>query len=69
MQQVKEQHIVFQTQSKQLIERLHELSHELNQTEHDLEAELQKQNETEPQLRNLISTLHRLPPLRTEVDE
>ena len=69
MQQVKEQQIVFQTQSKQLTERLHELSHELNQTERDLEAELQKQNETEPQLRNLISNLHRLPLLRTEVDE
>ncbi len=69
MQQIKEQQIVFQTQSKQLTERLHELNHELNQTEHDLEAELQKQHETEPQLRNLISNLHRLPSLRTEVDE
>ena len=69
MQQIKEQQIVFQTQSKQLTERLHELNYELNQTEHDLEAELQKQNETEPKLRNLVSNLHRLPTLRTEVDE
>lgn len=69
MQQVKEQQIVFQTQDKQLTKRLHELHLELNQTEHDLEDELQKQNETESKLRNLISNLHRLPSLRTEVDE
>lgn len=69
MQQIKEQQIVFQTQDKQLTERLHELNHELNQTERDLETKLQKQNETEAKLRNLISNLHRLPLLRTEVDE
>ena len=69
MQQVKEQQIVLQTQDKQLTERLRELQLELNQTERDLEAELQKQNETESKLRNLISNLHRLPSLRTEVDE
>ena len=69
MQRIKEQQIVFQTQDKQLTERLRELRLELNQTERDLEAELQKQNETESKLQNLISNLHGLPALRTEVDE
>lgn len=69
MQQIKERQIILQTQDKQLTKQLHEMHLELKQAEYDLKSELQKQNETESKLRNLISDLHRLTTLRTEVDE
>lgn len=69
LQQIKEQQIGFQAQDKQLTERLHQMQLVLEQTEHELKAELQKQNETELKLRKLISNLHRLTVLRKEVDE
>lgn len=69
IQQISNKQIVFQTQKKQLCERLDKLQQRLEVNNRELNDRLSKEKSTELELRRLISRLSHLDSLRKEVSD